>query len=78
MFTGMTAGNGWCEHDVSFLGGLRSSISGRAGTVSMDYSTGWRFNVFFNHDRNSCPFNQGKDIRNKSFTLTFSPASLRR
>ena len=77
-FTELPLGNGWCEHDVSLLGGLRASIATRTGTFAADYSTGWRYNVFFNHDMYSCPFNQGQDVRNKSLTLTFSPSFRRR
>jgi hypothetical protein len=76
-FVGLPVGNGWCEHDVSLLGGLRGTSSSRFGTVSVDYSTGWRYNIFFNHDRTSCPFNQGKDVRNKSLSMSFAPAALR-
>jgi hypothetical protein len=68
---------GWCEHDVSLLGGIRGTIRSRAGTISADYSTGWRYNLFFNHDAHSCPFNQGKDVRNQSLSVTFAPAALR-
>ena len=35
-------GTGWCEHDVSLLGGLRGRLSGSWDTVTADCSTGWR------------------------------------
>lgn len=76
-FLGLPPSEGWCEHDVSFLGGVRSHVAGRFGSVGLDYSTGWRYNVFFNHDRRSCPFSRGKDVRNKSLAVTFTPAILR-
>ena len=71
------ADGGWCEHDVSFLGGLRGTSSTRWGSIAADYSTGWRYNVFFFHEPNTCPFSKGLDIRNKSLSLTFAPAILR-
>jgi hypothetical protein len=74
---GLPVGNGWCEHDVSLLGGVRGTAATRFGSIGADYSTGWRFNLFFNHDRTSCPFNQGKDVRNRSLTVTMTPAALR-
>ena len=72
------AGNrGMCEHDVSFLPGLRASAVTKAGTFQADYSAGWRLNVFFEHP-GTCfsTFPSGaRDVHNKSLTLTFVPAT---
>lgn len=76
-FVGLPVGNGWCEHDVSLLGGFRGSAATRFGTFGADYSSGWRYNVFFNRAPTSCPFNQGRDVRNQSLSITFAPAQLR-
>ena len=66
---------GFCEHDVSFLPGIRASAVTRAGTIQADYSAGWRMNVFFEHP-GTCfsTFPSGaRDVHNKSLTLTFVP-----
>lgn len=76
VFPPIPLGNGWCEHDVSLLGGVRGSLARKTGTVTADFSTGWRYDVFFNHLRNSCPFARGRDERNKSLTLTVRPSAL--
>ena len=64
---------GWCEHDVSLLNGLRGAARTRIGNFSFDYTTGWRLNVFFENP-GPCPISFGRDQRNKSFQLTFSPS----
>jgi hypothetical protein len=66
-------GDGWCEHDVSLLGGLRGQVQTRFGEIGGDYSSGWRFNVFFKHAVNSCPLSTGTDIRNRTISLRFTP-----
>jgi hypothetical protein len=74
-FIGLPSGNGWCEHDVSMLGGVRGEIATRAGRISMDYATGWRRNVFFNRQPDACPFNGfGDDVRVHQLRFAISPA----
>lgn len=69
-------GTGWCEHDVSLLPGIRAHAVTRWGTVSGDFSSGWRINLFFRH-YGYCPDNTGFDVRNNSLAITFSPSVLR-
>jgi hypothetical protein len=73
----LVPGNSWCEHDVSLLGGGRASHSSRFGRVMLDFSTGWRYDVFFKHDTDACPHNKGFDRRMKSVALTFIPSARR-
>ena len=67
---------GMCEHDVSFLPGLRASADTRFGSVQADYSTGWRLNVFYEHP-SPCfgPAQHGppRDVRTKSLSLRWTP-----
>jgi hypothetical protein len=68
---------GMCEHDVSFLPGIRAAAVTKIGTIQADYSAGWRLNVFFEHP-GTCfsTFPSGaRDVHNKSLTLTFVPTS---
>ena len=67
---------GACEHDVSFLPGIRASALTRFGDVRVDYSSGWRLNVFFTHP-SPCwqPLEGNRDVRNKSLSITFTPAN---
>jgi hypothetical protein len=70
--------HGVCEHDVSFLHGIRAATSTPLGAVQADYSTGWRLNVFFENP-GPCYFPRAafppRDVHTKSFTLTFTPLS---
>jgi hypothetical protein len=68
-FTGLPLGNSWCESDASFTGGARGEIRARGLRIAADYSTGWRYDVFFRHDPNSCPFSRGSDRRLRSLIL---------
>jgi len=65
---------GACEHDVSFLPGIRASALTRFGDVRLEYSAGWRLNVFFTHP-SPCwqPLERNRDERNRSLSLTFTP-----
>lgn len=63
---------GYCGQDVSLLPGVRGSASTRFGTVTADYSSGWRLNVFF-EQRGECFRTVSRDQHNKSLTLTFVP-----
>jgi hypothetical protein len=67
-------GSSWCESDVSLLGGIRAGANTRGGSLALDYSTGWRYDVFFQHDPGTCPNNQGVDRRNQSLSISFRPA----
>jgi hypothetical protein len=62
----------YCSHDVSLLPGLRARASTRLGTMSADYSNGIRLNTYFRID-GGC-FAGGRDERNQSLTLVFTPA----
>jgi hypothetical protein len=70
---------GFCEHDVSFLPGMRLSALTPLGAFQADYSSGWRLNVFFEHPSVCLGFQPvaPRDVRNKSLTLTFTPATFR-
>jgi hypothetical protein len=65
---------GACEHDVSFLPGIKGAASTPYGTFQLDYSFGWRLNVFFTHP-SPCwqPLVGNRDVHNKSLSLTFTP-----
>lgn len=65
---------GACEHDVSFLPGIRAAAVTPLGDVGVDYSSGWRLNVFFTHP-SPCwqPLEGNRDVRNNSLSITFSP-----
>ena len=58
---------GRCSHDVSTLPGVRGRLSTGVGTVYADFSSGWRFNPFF--DRTSPCGTPSRSERNKSLTL---------
>ena len=64
---------GWCEHDVSLLHGVRGAAHSRFGDVALDYSTGWRLNVFFENN-GPCPISPGRDQKNRSLSLVVRPA----
>lgn len=70
--------HGLCEHDVSLLHGVRAAGDTRFGQLQLDYSTGWRLNVFFENP-GPCFFPRpgfpARDVRNKSFSLRFTPAA---
>jgi hypothetical protein len=65
---------GACEHDVSFLPGIRGAASTPYGSLQLDYSFGWRLNTFFTHP-SPCwqPLVGNRDVHNKSLTMTFTP-----
>jgi hypothetical protein len=69
---------GWCESDVSMIGGLRARWLGKLGAVSSSLTTSRRYNVFFQMFA-ACPYqpaiDPGKvvDIHNSTLTLTFEP-----
>src|SRR5205823_3468965 len=68
---------GWCESDVSLIGGLRGRWIGNLGAVSASASTAHRYNVFFQMFA-ACPYNRtdpGRvvDLRNSTLTLSFEP-----
>ena len=68
---------GWCESDVSLIGGLRGRWLGNFGAFNASVSTTHRYNVFFQMFA-ACPFNPtdpGKvvDVHNASLTLSFEP-----
>ena len=68
---------GWCESDVSLIGGLRGRWTGQNGIVSASLSTTHRYNVFFQMFA-ACPLmstDPGRvvDLRNSTLTLSFEP-----
>ena len=68
---------GWCENDVSLIGGLRGRWLGTLGAINSSISTSRRYNVFFQMFA-ACPFNPGDpghvvDVHNLSLTLSFEP-----
>jgi hypothetical protein len=69
-FTGDSA---YCGQDVSLLPGIRGRAVTRQGTFGIDYSSGWRLNVFLDQVRGNCFEVQTRDVRNRSLTLTFTP-----
>jgi hypothetical protein len=67
--------HGTCEHDVSFLPGARVAATTPLGSIQAEYSSGWRLDVFF-EDPGACFHStRQRDVRNKSFSLTFTPLS---
>jgi hypothetical protein len=64
----------YCSHDVSLYPGVRTARTGQLGTISADLSFQDRMNVFFQNE-GGCP-NIGPrlDIRNKTLSVSFSPA----
>jgi hypothetical protein len=63
---------GWCEHDVSILGGGRGALRTRFGAMEVEYTSGWRLNVFFENP-GPCPISAGRDVRTKSLLLRLTP-----
>jgi hypothetical protein len=59
-----------CTHDVSLLPGARGRAETSFGTLFADYSSGWRLNQFFEAGP-TCT--EGRDVRNRSLTLGFTP-----
>ncbi|HEU5175197.1 MAG TPA: hypothetical protein VFT96_10625, partial [Gemmatimonadaceae bacterium] len=64
---------GWCEHDVSMMGGGRASVNSRFGSIALSYLTGTRYNPFFSPRQPSCPGKNIGDVRNGTFSLRFEP-----
>ena len=62
----------YCAQDVSFLPGIRGRRDTSVGSFSADYSSGWRLNVFFEH-QGICFQGPSRDERNRSLTFTFTP-----
>jgi hypothetical protein len=62
----------YCSQDVSLLPGVRASGTTPFGALGLDYSSGWRLNVFF-EQRGNCFELPARDQRNRSLTLTFTP-----
>jgi hypothetical protein len=68
---------GWCESDVSVIGGLRSRWISGLGAITASVSTTHRYNVFFQMFA-ACPLmktDPGKvvDLRNAALNITFEP-----
>lgn len=69
---------GWCESDVSLLGGLRARWLNALGAISASFSTGTRYNVFFQMFA-ACPYQPATDpgrvvdVRNATLNLSFEP-----
>jgi hypothetical protein len=63
----------WCSHDIGLQYGMHGGFSGAAGTVSFRFLAQNRLNAWF-QGGHGCPRSDGMvDIRNKNFTITFSP-----
>jgi hypothetical protein len=68
---------GWCESDVSLIGGLRGRWIGRLGAINASIATAHRYNVFFQMFA-ACPLmptDPGRvvDLRNATLNLSFEP-----
>jgi hypothetical protein len=69
---------GWCESDVSLIGGLRGRWLGKFGAISSSIATSRRYNVFFQMFA-ACPYQPGQDpgrvvdLRNSTLMLSFEP-----
>lgn len=69
---------GWCESDVSLIGGLRARWLGKLGAFSASITTSRRYNVFFQMFA-ACPYQPAQDpgrvvdLRNSTLTLNFEP-----
>lgn len=69
---------GWCESDVSLIGGLRARWINSLGALTASYSTGTRYNVFFQMFA-ACPYQPATDpghvvdLRNATLNLSFEP-----
>jgi hypothetical protein len=64
---------GFNDHDVSFLTGVRGVVRTRVGTVTADFTSGWRLNTFFPlAGRARHPLPPGNDIRNRTLSLRYS------
>ena len=70
----VTKALGVCEHDVSLLPGARVAASSHRGHVGLAYSSGWRRNTFFENSAPYCFLDLGRNYRNRSLILTFTPA----
>jgi hypothetical protein len=65
----------YCNHDVSYFVGARTSAQTRLGFISADLNLANRINAFF-QVQSGCPSGPSqKDIRNKTLSLTFAPFS---
>lgn len=64
---------GWCEHDVSMLAGVRGSATGRWGSVLVEATTGNRLNPFFTRQE-ACPGRNVGDVRNTTLRVQYSAA----
>ena len=74
--TDFVTGAGWCEHDVSLIPGIRGAVNTPIGSIAAELSSGWRLNTFFENrsfESPGCPLTPGRDVRNKSLSLWFSP-----
>jgi hypothetical protein len=69
---------GWCENDVSLLGGVRARWVNRLTAVTASFSTGTRYNAFFQMFA-ACPYDPATDpgrvvdVRNATLNLSFEP-----
>jgi hypothetical protein len=63
----------YCNHDVSILGGVRGTVRGRLGAMSLDAMLSRRYDAFF-QVQSGCPSPPSRvDISNTRFALTFIP-----
>lgn len=69
---------GWCENDVSLLWGLRARWLNRFSALTASFSTGYRYNVFFQMFA-ACPYqpaiDPGRviDLRNSTVRVSLEP-----
>ena len=63
----------WCSHDVALQWGVHGAFTTRVGTVAVRSLYQDRLNAFF-QSGHGCPRSDAMvDIRNKNFSITFSP-----
>ena len=67
-------GNGWCEHDVSLLPGVRGAWNTGLATISADLTAGQRLNAF-HQNKSGCPNGPFRvDVRNTTLSIAITPA----
>jgi len=64
---------GWCEHDVSLVGGFRGQWLSDVGIFAASFSGGPRYNLFYQNP-GGCPLTPGQiDVWNTTLRISFEP-----
>jgi hypothetical protein len=65
---------GWCEYDVTTYSGLRAAVGSRLGRITAAFTSGLRYNVFFQNP-SGCPTEGGipLDVRIRSVSVGVEP-----